>query len=119
MKKYFFWTSVITFLALGSCKSLMEKGENQFLSGEYHFAISTFGQILKVDSTNLQANRYLAESFRLSNRIEKSEPYYRNLVEQEPTFNSYYFLGQSLKAQERNNEAKDAFEKAKSYTSEE
>ncbi len=119
MKQYFFWTLVVALLVLGSCKSLMEKGENQFLSGQYQFAISTFGQILKEDSANLKANRIIAESYRLSNRIEKSEPYYRNLVDQEPTFNSYFFLGQSLKAQQKNTEAKQAFEKAKSYTSEE
>lgn len=119
MKQYFLWISTLVLLGLVSCKSLVEKGDNQFLSGQYHYAISTFGQILQNDSTNLKANQTVAESYRLSNRIEKAEPYYRRVVEQEPTFNSYFFLGQSLKAQQKNNEAKEAFEKAKGYTSDE
>jgi outer membrane protein OmpA-like peptidoglycan-associated protein/tetratricopeptide (TPR) repeat protein len=119
MKQYFLWISTLVLLGLVSCKSLVEKGDNQFLSGQYHYAISTFGQILQNDSTNVKANQTVAESYRLSNRIEKAEPYYRRVVEQEPTFNSYFFLGQSLKAQQKNNEAKEAFEKAKGYTSDE
>jgi peptidoglycan-associated lipoprotein len=119
MKQYFLWISTLVLLGLVSCKSLVEKGDNQFLSGQYHYAISTFGQILQTDSTNIKANQTVAESYRLSNRIEKAEPYYRRVVEQEPTFNSYFFLGQSLKAQQKNIEAKEAFEKAKTYTSDE
>lgn len=118
MKKHFFWFSVLL-LGLSSCKSLVEKGENQFLSGQYQYAISTFSQVLKEDSTNQKANQLVAESYRLSNRIEKSEPYYRKLAEQDPNFSHYFFLGQSLKAQQKNKEAKEAFEKAKTYTSEE
>lgn len=119
MKQYFLWISTLALFGLVSCKSLVEKGDNQFLSGQYQYAISTFGQILQTDSTNLKANHTVAESYRLSNRIEKSEPYYRQVVEQEPSFNSYFFLAQSLKAQQKNTEAKQAFEKAKSYTSDE
>ena len=119
MKQYFLWISTLILLGLASCKSLVEKGDNQFLSGQYQYAISTFGQILQTDSTNLKANQTVAESYRLSNRIEKAEPYYRQVVEQEPTFNNYFFLGQSLKAQQKNAEAKEAFEKAKGYTSDE
>jgi len=119
MKQYFLWISTLVLLGLVSCKSLVEKGDNQFLSGQYQYAISTFGQILQSDSSNIKANQTIAESYRLSNRIEKSEPYYRKVVDQEPSFNSYFFLGQSLKAQQKNNEAKEAFEKAKGYTSDE
>ena len=106
-------------LALGGCKSLQEKGNDQFLSGEYQYAINTFSQILDQDSSNLEANRIIAESYRLSNRVEKSESYYRQLAEEEPSFNHYFFLGQSLKAQQKNAEAKAAFEKARTYTSDE
>lgn len=119
MKKHFFYISILILLGFGSCKSLMERGDNQFLSGQYQFAISTFGQILQEDSTNLKANQVLAESYRLSNRIEKAAPYYKQVVEQEPNFNNFFFLGQSLKAQQNNEAAVEAFEKAKSYTSDE
>ncbi len=117
MKQHFFWIYVVGLLAFTGCKSLQEKGNDQFLSGQYQYAISTFTQILTQDSSNLEANQVIAESYRLSNRIEKSEPYYRQLVENEPSFNSYFFLGQSLKAQQKNEEAKEAFEKAKGFTS--
>lgn len=117
MKQHFFWIYVVGLLAFTGCKSLLEKGNDQFLSGQYEYAISTFTQILTQDSSNLEANQVIAESYRLSNRIEKSEPYYRQLVENEPSFNSYFYLGQSLKAQQKNEEAKEAFEKAKGFTS--
>ena len=119
MRKHFFWISSLILLGLGSCKSLVEKGDNQFLSGQYQYAISTFGQILQEDSTNLKANQVVAESYRLSNRIEKAAPYYKQVVEQEPDFNNFFFLGQSLKAQQNNQAAVEAFEKAKTYTSDE
>lgn len=117
MKRNFLWIYVLALLTFAGCKSLQEKGNDQFLSGQYQYAIGTFTQILAQDSSNLEANQVIAESYRLSNRIEKSEPFYRQIVEEEPTFNSYFFLGQSLKAQQKNEEAKEAFEKAKEYTS--
>ena len=119
MNKYFLWICTLALLAFAGCKSLQEKGNDQFLSGQYQYAINTFSQILDQDSSNLEANQVIAESYRLSNRIEKSEPYYSQLVEKEPSFNNYFFLGQSLKAQQKNEEAKEAYEKAKSYTSDE
>ena len=119
MKQHFLWISVLILLSLGGCKSLQEKGNDQFLSGQYQYAINTYNQILSGDSSNVEANRVIAESYRLSNRIEKSEPYYRQLVDKEPSFDSYFYLGQSLKAQQKNAEAKEAFEKAKGYTSDE
>lgn len=119
MNKHFLWIYALVILAFAGCKSLQEKGNDQFLSGQYQYAINTFSQILDQDSSNLEANQIIAESYRLSNRIEKSAPYYRQLAENEPSFNSYFFLGQSLKAQQKNEEAKEAFEKAKGFTSDE
>lgn len=117
MKQHFLRISVLILIILAGCKSLQEKGNDQFLSGQYQYAINTFSQILQADSSNLEANRVIGESYRLSNRVERAEPYYRKLAEEEPSFNHYFFLGQSLKAQQKNEEAREAFEKAKSYTS--
>ncbi len=119
MKQHFLWITALILISLGGCKSLQEKGTDQFLSGQYQYAINTYNQILSGDSSNVEANRVIAESYRLSNRIEKSEPYYLQLVEKEPSFDSYFFLGQSLKAQQKYPQAKEAFEKAKGYTSDE
>ena len=116
MKHHFLWFSLILLLVASSCKSLQEKGNDQFLSGQYQYAISTYSQILTDDPENKEANQVIAESYRLSNRIEKAGPYYEKLVGEDPTFENYYRLGLSLKAQEKNEEAKAAFEKAKEYT---
>lgn len=116
MKNNFLWTILSVFLLLGACKSIQEKGTDQFLSGQYQYAIGTFSQILEADPENLEANEKVAESYRLSNRVELASPYYEKLVEEDPSFERYFYLGQSLKAQEKDEEAKAAFENAKGYT---
>lgn len=118
MKNYFLGIFLIM-LSLAGCKSLQEKGTDQFLSGEYQYAINTFSQILEQDTANERANEVIAESYRLSNRIENSADYYQKLVEIEPSFERYFFLGQSLKAQQKGDEAIEAFENAKNYTQDE
>ena len=106
MKPIFFRLALCFLLLLGGCKSLLEKGNEQFLSGQYQLAIGTFNQILAKDSSNLRARQVLAESYRLSNRIEASLPHYEALVAVEPTFESYFHLGQSHKANEQVEAAK-------------
>lgn len=118
MRNYFLGILAVLILSAG-CKSLQEKGTDQFLSGEYQYAINTFSQILQEDTLNEQANEVIANSYRLSNRIENSSDYYQKLIEVEPSFERYFFLGQSLKAQQKNEEAKEAFENAKDFTQEE
>ncbi|MEB2776099.1 OmpA family protein [Algoriphagus sp. D3-2-R+10] len=119
MKNHFFWICALLLFGVSSCKSLQEKGNEQFLSGQYQYAINSFSQILTDDPENKEANQVIAESYRLSNRIEDAGPYYQKLVEEEPTFESYYRLGLSLKAQDKDEEAKEAFEKAKGLTQDE
>lgn len=119
MKNHFFWICLLLLIGVSSCKSLQEKGNDQFLSGQYQYAINSFSQILADDPENKEANQVIAESYRLSNRIEDAAPYYQKLVEEDPTFDSYYRLGLSLKAQDKDEEAKEAFEKAKGYTQDE
>jgi peptidoglycan-associated lipoprotein len=116
MKNHFLWISLLLLIGVSSCKSLQEKGNEQYLSGEYQYAIGTFSQILADDPENIEANQIVAESYRLSNRIEDAEPYYQKLVDSDPTFESYYRLGLSLKANGKDDEAREAFEKAKGFT---
>ena len=117
MKPFFFHLALCLLLSLGGCKSLLEKGNEQFLSGQYQYAISTFNQLLANDSSNLRARQVLAESYRLSNRIEAATPHYQALVAAEPSFESYFHLGQSFKANLQMEEAKQAFEQAALPTS--
>lgn len=119
MKNHFLWICLLFLIGVSSCKSLQEKGNDQFLSGQYQYAINSFSQILADDPDNKEANQIIAESYRLSNRIEDAAPYYQKLVDEDPTFESYYRLGLSLKAQDKDEEAKEAFEKAKGYTQDE
>lgn len=111
MKNFFYGLSFL--LLLFSCKSLQERGMEHFQSGEYQYAIQTFAQILKSDSANVEAATILAESYRLSNRIEKATPYYALLVEKEPNPEHYFYLAQSLKAENQDAEAEAAFRQAK------
>jgi outer membrane protein OmpA-like peptidoglycan-associated protein len=117
MKPIFFHLALCFLLLLGGCKSLLEKGNEQFLSGQYQAAIGTFNQILAKDSSNLRARQVLAESYRLSNRIEAAVPHYEALVAVEPTFASYFHLGQSHKANQQVEAAKKAFDQAALLTS--
>ena len=119
MKSIFSSLALFTLLLFGSCKSLFEKGNEQYLSGQYQYAIATFSQVLAKDSSNLSARRLLAESYRLSNRIEASLPHYQKLAKEDPNFNTHFFLGQSLKANQKWEEAKLAFEAAAASTSDE
>jgi len=119
MKSIFSALALFSMLLLGSCKSLFEKGNEQYLSGQYQYAIATFNQVLAKDSSNLSARRLLAESYRLSNRIESSLPHYQRLAKEDPNFNTHFFLGQSLKANQKWAEAKLAFEAAAASTSDE
>lgn len=115
MKRSLFF--IILFGLLGTaCTSLYKKGQKQFSSGEYQYAISTFSKVLEKDPDNKEANFYVAESYRLSNRIEKSSAYYEKLVEEDGTFENYYRLGQSYKSQGKTEEALEAFEEAKGLT---
>jgi outer membrane protein OmpA-like peptidoglycan-associated protein len=117
MKSIFSALALFLLILLGSCKSLFEKGNEQYLSGQYQYAISTFSQVLAKDSSNQSARRLLAESYRLSNRIESSLPHYQRLAQENPNFETHFFLGQSLKANQKWEEAKVAFEAAATATS--
>ncbi|WP_373521379.1 OmpA family protein [Aquiflexum sp.] len=107
---------VLTIILISSCTSLYQKGQNQFQGGDYQLAINSFSKILEDDPENKEANFYVAESYRLTNRIEQSKAYYEKVAEEEETFDTYYRLGQSLKSQGEYEEAKDAFSKAKELT---
>lgn len=106
---------IILFLSilLGACTSLSQRGMAQFESGEYQLAINTFSKILEKDPNDIQANNIVAESYRLSNRIEKATPYYDKLIEIDGRGETYFHKGLSLKDQGEYKEAIEAFEKAK------
>jgi peptidoglycan-associated lipoprotein len=103
-------------LLLGACTSLLQKGKNQFQAGEYDFAIQTFSKILENDPENQELNKLIAESYRLSNRIEQATPYYEKLALAEEDFLSFYRLAQSQKSNGDYEKALVSYQKALSLT---
>ncbi len=103
-------------LMFASCTSLQQKAQNQFSAGEYQMAISSFSQVLEKEPDNPEANYFIAESYRLSNRVEKAAEYYDKVLENESTFENHYYKGKSLRDQGKYEEAIEAFEASKNWT---
>ncbi|UJP66100.1 OmpA family protein [Mongoliitalea daihaiensis] len=116
MKAINLFYSLLLFLVVSSCTSVMQKGLNQYSAGEYQVALNTYTKVLEKDPDNAAANLYVAESYRLSNRIEQAIPYYEKLVEKEETFDNLYKLGRAKKSVGDYTGAREAFEKARDLT---
>src|SRR5690606_26245841 len=98
MKRSFPFLVLIS-LFMAACTSLQQKAQSQFEAGEYQLAISSFSKILEENPDDQQANLMVAESYRLSNRLEKAAPYYDKVLEKEASFDNYFkkcttFIGQ-------------------------
>ncbi len=116
MKNRFLLHVFFAFLFLTACKSLQEKGTEQFKTGEYQLAIGTYSKILENNPDNKEANFYIAESYRLSNRIEEALPYYNKLLEEEGSFENYFKKAKSLHDRGDYEEAVEAYKNAKAQT---
>lgn len=103
-------------LFMAACTSLQQKAQSQFEAGEYQLAINSFSKILEDNPEDQQANLIVAESYRLSNRMEMATPYYDKLLEKEASFDNYFKKGKSLKDQGKYDEATQAFSSAKEHT---
>jgi tetratricopeptide (TPR) repeat protein len=90
--------------------SAEKKANKAFRLGKYQNSIEAYKKIAG-NSNNGRANYYIAESYRLSNRIKEAEPYYAkaggNTVDKD-TVKFYY--AQSLKANGKYTEAKAKLE---------
>lgn len=96
---------------LFSCSPL-KQGIKKYELGQYDVAINHFDRVLGKDSSNPQANFLAAESYRLSNRIDKAASYYRAALEQgiEEEDAKFYFAF-ALKANAQYEAAKEQLEK--------
>ncbi|MBK6265284.1 PD40 domain-containing protein [Marivirga sp. S37H4] len=63
-----------------SC-SVYKKAEKKFRKGEYDLAINYYEQAIKKEDETANATFYLAESYRLSNRLEVAAPYYKKAID--------------------------------------
>src|SRR5690606_17011630 len=103
-------------LFMAACTSLQQKAQSQFEAGEYQLAINSFSKILEDSPEDQQANLIVAESYRLSNRMEKAAPYYDKVLEKDPSFDNYFKKGKSLKDQGNYKDALAAYAAAKENT---
>lgn len=94
---------------ISSCNSF-KKGSKRFDVGEYNVAIGHFEKALKKGKNAAKTNFMIAESYRLSNRLDKAAPYYKAALDaglEDETAAFYY--GFALKANEQYAEAEDQF----------
>ena len=71
---------VLVLILLSAC-SIEKKAKRSFELGQYESTIDYYQKILQKDPNNAAANYFIAESYRLSNRIKLAEPYYKIAVE--------------------------------------
>src|SRR6478735_1646905 len=94
----------ILLIILAGCMSKAQrayiKGEKKYKAGEYEPAIEYFRQALDKGYANKALpNYYLGQSYRLSNRINEAEPFYKAAVENKTAQeDAYFYYGYAQKA---------------------
>ncbi len=100
---------LLVMLFLTSCnlnKLAMKKAHKKFDRGEYEVSIDMYQKQLKKHSLAGEANFYIAESYRLSNRLQEALPYYQAAIK-----NGYdddtvkYYLAEAYKSNGKYDEA--------------
>jgi len=98
---------------LGACNSgirLYKKANKKFEKGEYQLAIGRYQKALAKNFSPSLANLGVAESYRLSNRIQQSAEFYQKAIEAgTQDEDTRYHYGFALKALGRYKEASDQF----------
>lgn len=73
--------SLILLLGLsGASCNLEKKAFKSFEVAEYQYVISLYEKVLKKDPEDAEANYFIAESYRLSNRLHQALPYYEKAI---------------------------------------
>lgn len=89
----------------------LKKGDKRYQRGEYDVAINYYEEAAEKNTATAKSNFFIAESYRLSNRIKKAEPFYKQAIEEgfdDESMHYYYAL--SLKANEKYQEAQNYLE---------
>jgi len=108
MHKIYSFLLLMALVAAGACSTLTKvgKADKHFAREEYQAAIQLYTQALKGKANDPELNYQLAESYRLSNRIQLAEPFYKaaidNGLKKEDLFLNY---GLALRANGKYNEA--------------
>lgn len=100
----------VLFVLATAC-SPYKKGVKSYQQGEYQIAIENLEKALDKSKTDkARANFLLAESYRLSNRIDEAAPYYEAALQQGlQDEDARFYYGYALKANEQYKEAREQF----------
>jgi len=104
--------TILSFFFLLSC-SLEKKIQKAFENGQYQNVIDYSLPQLSNDPGNTRLNWFIAESYRLSNRIKESESYYRKAS---PSDSVMLYYAQALRANGKYEEARAKLSELKDRT---
>ncbi len=103
-------------IAVAAC-SPEKKALKSFRYGKYESVISYYKGVLRKEPGNGNANYYIAESYRLSNRIKEAEPYYAKAGGRGVNSDSVkLFYAKSLQANSKYDEARTVLESLEADT---
>jgi peptidoglycan-associated lipoprotein len=109
----------ILLLTLAACGP-EKKAQKNFRWGKYQNVINYYQGVLKKQPNNGKANYFIAESYRLSNRIKESEPFYSKAGGPKINKDSVaLYYAKALQANGKYAEARNTLEKVESTTEEE
>lgn len=109
-------TLALIVLLLSSC-SVEKKAQKAYLQGKYQTSIDLYKKTLESNPNNGKANYFVAESYRLSNRIKEAEPFYAKAGGRGIDRDSIrFFYSQALKANGKYGEAKKVLEEIANET---
>jgi outer membrane protein OmpA-like peptidoglycan-associated protein/tetratricopeptide (TPR) repeat protein len=107
---------LIILIAVAAC-SPEKKALKSFRYGKYESVISYYKGVLRKEPGNGNANYYIAESYRLSNRIKEAEPYYAKAGGRGVNSDSVkLFYAKSLQANSKYDEARTVLESLQADT---
>jgi peptidoglycan-associated lipoprotein len=110
------FAGIILALLVSSC-STEKKAMKAFQAGKYQNSIDLFRKSLASNPDNGKANYFVAESYRLSNRIQEAEKYYSKAGGKGIDKDSVrFYYGQALKANSRYADAKKVMQELASQT---
>ncbi|MCS6822353.1 MAG: OmpA family protein [Microscillaceae bacterium] len=103
--------ALICLYLLDACSSQMQTAKKKFDMGEYQPAIMLYKQLAQKPEHAAKSNFFIAESYRLSNRLDSAEIYYQNAIAQGYTREDTKFhYAMSLKMAGKYNQAAQILE---------
>ena len=104
--------AIIILTVMSSCslkRRTLKKAEKRFDAGEYELAIDMYHKAIRKGISPGEANFYIGEAYRLSNRLKESLPYYeaaiKNKYSEEEVF---FYLSYAYKANEDYEKARES-----------